>query len=589
MSERKIKFDYPMLTVVGTAARHSLTDSRLRKIVAISPDEYLFQFDRANQKADENLYFEWIISVNPTTFRILPWQNDVPRSGHDSHFAELLDHHLVGAKVVSVECLDLERIIEFAFEKKDYSGKFKSYRLIAELMGKYSNLILVDEEEKIVESHKPVHSYQSRIREIRPGKKYIYPPRQDRVPAKILDEDEWNAFLDSANPDENIADKILETFSGMSPGWSEVVCGGAEIPTDAIFSGLDRESREKLHRSFNDSFHKVDSGIPLDGSLPSDYIQVLINDFNAAIANEKFNLSFSRIHRLIDKRYKRLKSMRSALEKDLEKASNSDKYRKKADMIIANMYRHTAGSKSLEVDDWENPGNIIMLEVEPEIPLNQQANKLYQRYRKLKRTNDIAGNRLKAVNAELVELDDLIARLDGSGDLAGLRDVTDECIYMGLIEPDEAGFFDADKSGKNKNRQAKSGKVVGKRYRSNDGFVIVAGTSDKSNDALRRMARPDDMWLHVRDIPGSHVYILAASREIPDTTLREAAMVAVFHSKAKDGSNVPVDYTRAKYVTPISGAGLGKVNFRRERTIRVTPDESRIEMMKLLMGDERDS
>ncbi len=174
--------------------------------------------------------------------------------------------------------------------------------------------------------------------------------------------------------------------------------------------------------------------------------------------------------------------------------------------------------------------------------------------------------------------------------MGAIEGVREQCALHGLIIPSGRKASARQKRGKGRRsegeqlRPGERVEITSHRYRSNDGFLILAGTGDRSNDALRRMSHPEDTWLHVRDIRGAHVYIVTRGREVPDTTLKEAAMVAAWHSKAREGSNVPVDYTRAKYVTQIAGSKPGHVTFRRERTIRVTPDEKRIEMMRLMAG-----
>jgi predicted ribosome quality control (RQC) complex YloA/Tae2 family protein len=215
-----------------------------------------------------------------------------------------------------------------------------------------------------------------------------------------------------------------------------------------------------------------------------------------------------------------------------------------------------------------------------------QVENLYQRYRKLKRTNEIARDRLRMVESEVEELDTILEPLEDASDDDELQIVHEQLVLHGLIPSSVDKPARKSQKRRGATRPGELIDISAHRYRSNDGFLILAGKGDRSNDALRRMSRPHDLWLHVRDIPGSHVYIVTRGREVPKTTLLEAAMVAVWNSKARESSNVPVDYTLAKYITPIPGSGPGHVRFRREHTIRVTADEQRIASMRLMAGDE---
>lgn len=576
--------DYSTLKVIGRVARESLVGARLRRVDALEAGEIILSFDRFGME-DSPEFDRWLLSADARQYRVHPWPEEIPDSTTSSHLVDVMSHHVAGARVTDVDVTPLERIINFHFLRREYTGEEVEYRFIAELMGKHSNLILVDSENSILASFKPVHSYQSRVREIRAGKEYQPPPPQQRIEPREFSPDEWRDFINSAEPGENIDDLIARTFHGMSLASARAVCDRAEISPETPAESLTDDKAVRLKESFTQTLQLIDEGIPLTGEPPDNFVLRVAADFMERAEDIEIDRSRTEITRIIDRRRKKLRSLEKGLSKDLEKAERADEYKKKADLLLANIHQAVLGQDQLTVDDWETGGEVV-LSLDPYLTPQAQAEKWYERYRKLKRAQDIAKERKLGVHAEGEELTKLEERLAEASSVDEIHDIREQCILHGLICPVKK----KEEKGREKKRPG-LGRLAGisaKRYRSNDGFLIVAGTSDNANAALRRASSPDDIWLHTRDIPGGHVYVITRSREVPDTTLKEAAMVAAWHSKARNGSNVPVDYTRAKYVEPIPGGRVGKVRFRRERTIRVTPDEKRLEMMRMMAGEESD-
>jgi len=579
------------MTVMARLAREALVGARLRRVIGLRGGEVLLEFDLPVTEENQGTFATWLLSAHPTLFRVHPWLEPIPPRNHPTHLVEVASHHIGGAKVIDVEVTRFERIITFQLRRRDYSGEEMSYRLIAELMGKHSNIILVDSADTILASYKPVHSYQSRAREIRAGKKYVPPPMQDRIVPRDFTPAEWKDFLDSADPMIPIHDHLAATFQGMSPTWSRAVCVMAGVDPELPSSRLEERDGEKLREAFVKSLELLKAGDPLTGENRPDFARRVAAEFTSRAEKLDLERKRSELGSLLDRRRKKLESLKTALNRDLGKAERAEEYKRKADLLLGNLFKIIPGKAWVEVDDWET-GRTARLDLDPHVSPQIQVENLYQRYRKLKRTEEIASERLRMVQAEAEEVGSIAASLAIAVTLEEMHEIRDRLVLHGLLLPEKtAGARKAKEKagGATSAPGARPGELVdisAYRYRSNDGFLILAGKGDRSNDALRRMSRPDDMWLHVRDIPGSHVYIVTRGREIPDTTLREAAMVAAWHSKARDGSNVPVDYTRAKYVTAIPGSGPGHVRFKRERTLKITPDQTRIEAMRLMAGDE---
>jgi len=595
--------DYCTLNVIGRVARDLLIGARVTKISGLPSGDILIAFDRyhvyASKKSEtdplpdeyksvsNSEFNNWLISADPRQFRVHPVDDKFPAQTEQSHLVEVLSFHLSGAKVEDVSVVPLERVISFSFSRREYTGEINEYRLIAELMGKHSNIILVDSTDNILATHKPVHSYQSRVREIRAGKPYKLPPRQDRIEPREFNDSDWSDFVKSAGVDVTVDDHIARTFHGMSIGWARVVAITADVDPEKPAADINPGESEKLRDALSDTTKIVHECHPLTGESRINFTRRVSLDFTERAEDFEIDRRRKDLMKVIEKRRRKLKALGKGLSRDIERAGKAENFKKKADLLLANLHNVQPGDENLDVEDWET-GEKMSIDIAQHLSPQLQAENWYKRYRKLKRTQDIAAERKSVVCAEQEELELLSNRASEASSLDDIHEVRGQCILHGLISVREKFRSNRDKS---KRQQAATKPVIGSairslRYRSNDGFLIVAGLNDRANDALRRASSNEDIWLHTHEIPGGHVYIITRGKSVPDTTIKEAAIVAAWHSKARDGSNVPVNYTKAKYVTAIAGGPSGKVTYRRERMIRVTPDEKRVEMMRIMAGSD---
>lgn len=583
----KAIMDYSTLTVIGNVAGEVLSGARLRRTVGLESGDIILVFDLHETKSDRGEFSSWLISADPKLFRIQGWPDEVPQKNVPTHLVEVMSHHLDGARVDSVKVTPFERIITINFIHRDYTGEENEFRLIVELMGKHSNIILLDGNDMILASRKAVHSFQSRIREVRAGKVYRSPPKQDRIEPTEFDKADWRNFLGSACIDVELDNHFVSTFHGMSLNWAHGISFRAGVADEVKVPELSPEDAEKLRLAFIESLKLMRDGLPLTGETPENFVRRVSLDFYERAEDFALDRARLKIMKIINRRRKKLQALGKGLIKDIDQSGKADVFKKKADLLLANMHRVIPGIDRIEVTDWESGENVV-LNLDTILSPQLQVERWFKRYRKLQRTHKVAMDRRTAVVAEEEELTKLEVELASASSIDEINYIREQCVLRGLIAPHE---FKA--KGQDKRRVDRKGhrpgdrfRISTNRYRSNDGFLIIAGTNNLSNDALKRSSSPEDIWLHTRDIPGSHVYIITRGKKVPDTTLKEAAMVAAWHSKAREGSNVPVDYTKSRYVTPIPGAPPGKVRFKRERTIRVTPEEKRVEMMKMMAGGD---
>ncbi len=583
----KAVMDYSTLTVIGNVAGEVLRGARLRRTVGLESGDIILVFDIHGTKSDRGEFSSWLISADPKLFRIQGWPDEVPEKNFPSHLVEVMSHHLDGARVDSAKVTPFERIITINFIHRDYTGEENEFRLIVELMGKHSNIILLDGDGTILASRKAIHSFQSRIREIRAGKVYKPPPKQDRIEPTEFDKSDWRNFLGSAGIDVELDNHFVSTFHGMSLNWAHGISYRAGVADEARITELSPDDAEKLRLSFIESLKLMRDGVPLTGETPENFVRRVSLDFYERAEDFALDRARLKITKIINRRRKKLQALGKGLIKDIDQSGKADKFKKKADLLLANMHMVIPGIDRIEVTDWESGENVV-LDLDTILSPQLQVERWFKRYRKLQRTHKVAMDRRTAVVAEEEELTKLEEKLASAASIDEINYIREQCVLRGLIAPHEIKAKGQDKrrADRKGHRPGNRFRISTNRYRSNDGFLIIAGTNNLSNDALKRSSSPEDIWLHTRDIPGSHVYIITRGKKVPETTLKEAAMVAAWHSKAREGSNVPVDYTKSRYVTPIPGAPPGKVRFKRERTIRVTPEEKRVEMMKMMAGGD---
>lgn len=579
--------DYSTLTVIGNVAGEVLAGARLRRTVGLESGDIILVFDLHETKNDRGEFSSWLISADPVLFRIQGWPDKVPQKNVPTHLVDVMSHHLDGALVDSVKVTPFERIVTIYFIHRDYTGEENEFRLIVELMGKHSNIILVDSDGMILASRKAIHSFQSRIREVRAGKVYRPPPKQDRIEPTEFDKADWRNFLGSAGIDVELDNHFVSTFHGMSLNWAHGISYRAGVAAEARVTDLSPDDSEKLRLAFIESLKLLRDGIPLTGETPENFVRRVSLDFYERAEDFALDRARLKITKIINRRRKKLRALGKGLMKDIDQAGKADVFKKKADLLLANMHRVIPGIERIEVTDWESGENVV-LNLDTILSPQLQVERWFKRYRKLQRTHKVAMDRRTTVVAEEEELTKLEEELASAASIDEINYIREQCILHGLIAPREIkAKGQAKRHGDRKgHRPGDRFRISTNRYRSNDGFLIIAGTNNLSNDALKRSSSPEDIWLHTRDIPGSHVYIITRGKKVPETTLKEAAMVAAWHSKAREGSNVPVDYTKSRYVTSIPGAPPGKVRFKRERTIRVTPDQKRVEMMKMMAGGD---
>ncbi|QQK80585.1 fibronectin/fibrinogen-binding protein [Salicibibacter cibi] len=492
-------------------------------------------------------------------------------------FCRMLRKNLEGGFIRGIEQDGLERITTLHIEGTDEIGDRENKRLIMELMGKHSNLLLIDNDDKIVECMKHVPASVNRYRTLLPGRAYEAPPDQQKKNPLEADEDTVLRTLDFNQG--KLDRQLVQQFTGMSPLLAKEIVHRAGVGekqrlvdsfmemmdamkdfhlqptivydgTKEFFHAIDlthKEGKKEVFSSANEMIFAF-----YEGKADRDRVKQRAFDLERFIRNQR-NRN--------EKKLEKLKETAEQAEKDLEN-------QKLGELLTAHMHTIRPGDSVAEVTDYyDEEAPTIHIELDPEKSPADNAQAYFQRYNKAKNAGKAVKKQRQGALREIDYFDSLLQQLDSieSKDIADIRE-----------ELEEGGYLKAKPSKKQKKKQQKPSLD---RYESSEGIDILVGKNNKQNEYLTgRLARRSDTWLHTKNIPGSHVVIRAEA--FNDETLEEAAGIAAYYSKARESGSVPVDYTLIRHVKKPNGAKPGFVTYDEQKTVFVTPDVDTVRKLK---------
>lgn len=498
-------------------------------------------------------------------------------------FCMLLRKHLIGGKIHDIYTLGFERILVVEIEAKNDFGELEIKKLYAEIMGKHSNVILTKENGVIVDSIKRVSLDMSRVRTILPGMRF------ESLPTDKIDFNESHAeisaFIARHFSDAKISKALVDAIQGFSPILAKWICSKLELDPNQLVSSLSQTDFEKLEAVF--SFIKAPFKNDLKGFLFIDALGLpkrvyYLDDLDPTLTHQSFGTLYEAVDKFFSrtnrehKMHQRTNSLKKTLALRVERyrvklskqslelidAEHADQSRQLGDLIIANNYLIEKGMNRVEVlDYYVDPPLMRTIELDTRLDAIENAQLHFKKYAKLKNALLELRKQIDETTKEVLYLENVLTLLNNAEDSKIVEDIRNELVTGGYVK------------GKVSAKPKKVVKFTFKQYLSTDGMDILVGKSSLQNDQLTtKIASNKDMWLHTKDIPGSHVIIRTEGLAPTEKTLYDAAMIAAFHSKAKDSSNVPVDYTLIKNVSKPSGSKPGMVIYVGNKTLYVTPD-----------------
>ena len=507
-------------------------------------------------------------------------------------FCMLMRKHLGGGKLLSIRQDGLERILYFDFECMNEIGDMVKVTVAIEIMGRYSNIILISGEGRIIDAIRRVDAEMSRERMILPGMTYILPSKPEKISFLYSEKEEIREKLFSLH-NNDLSKCLVSTFEGISPLFARE-CVDRASGKDMTLEDLDEATFDKLCDYIFSEREKLLSG-KCDFTVLTDENNNL-KDFCFTDIKQYGNLmtskSFSTAGETLDKFYSerdnsnRLKqrsadmikflsntseriSRKLALQREeLRECDLKDDLKLKGDLINANIWRLEKGQKKAVLENYYDDNKEIEIALDERLSPAQNAQKYYSEYRKSVNAEIKLTELIEKGEKELIYIDSVLDSL--------MRSTTENEVLLLRQELAEQGYLRL-KGGKQKPPK----ELPPMEFVSSDGFKILVGRNNKQNDKLTlKTAEKTDIWLHTKDIPGSHVIICAEGNEVPENTITEAAVLAAYHSKGKNSAQVPVDYVEVRFVKKPAGAKPGMVIFTNNRTLYIRPDEEIVGKLK---------
>ena len=518
-------------------------------------------------------------------------------------FCMLLRKHLQNGRIVSITQPGLERILRFEVEHRNEMGDLCTHCLVVEIMGKHSNIIFLDDSDTIVDSIRHVSSLVSSVREVLPGRPYFIPDTQSKKDPLSETREGFMSVLDNGHMD--VAKLLLRSYTGFSTVVAQELAHRAQLTQDRSAALLAPAEKEALWEQFRDLILQIrekkftpvmycrrgegqTAGAPAEFSLVrlghyADCIEVpyespsaLLEDFYA-----RKNL-YTRIRqRSADLRH----IVQTILERDVHKydlqcrqirdTEKREKYKIYGELLNAYGYSVPAGAESCQVLNYYT-GENIRIPLDPTLTPQQNAQKYFDRYARMKRTNEALTRLTAEVSAEIEHLRSIQNALEFSttdGDLSQIRREMEE---SGFLRRKYTGRRDSRSDSRKGRSRTPQSKPL--HYISSDGYDIFVGKNNTQNDEITfHMADSRDIWFHANDMPGSHVLLKSGGRsmdELPDRVFEEAAALAAYYSSGRQQGKVEIDYLERRNVKKPSGAAPGFVVYYTNYSILAKTDIS---------------
>ncbi|KHE71517.1 NFACT family protein [Halobacillus sp. BBL2006] len=577
-----MSFDGIVTRAITNELNEKIQSGRIMKIYQPTDTELIFTV-RAQRKNHTLL-----LSAHSSYARFHLTEDQYSNPKEPPMLCMLLRKHLVGGFVENIEQEDMERIVKFRVRTRNEIGDETVKTLIIEVMGKHSNILLIDENQgHILDSIKHLPPSQNRHRTIMPGQPYKLPPEQGKISPLDLEPDDLIRKLDfnAGKMDK----QILGVVMGFSPMITKEIAYQAKLGGPDAYKEAYAQVRERvvnhdyepqvnlgereqfyvlpLHTFSEDTEQFTSISEMLDayysGKAERDRVKQQAGDLYRFLKNER------------DKNVRKIKKHHHTLKK----SESAEEYQRLGELLTAHMHMVKNGDAQVTVVDYYDPDQAERtIELNPNKSPSENAQNYFQTYQKLKKSKQVVQQEIKKAEDEIQYFERLIQQVESARE-QDIEEIREELREQGYMKKKPS-------AGKKKNKPAKP---APESFISSDGTQIYVGRNNKQNEYLtNRIANKSDIWLHAKDIPGSHVVI--RDENPTEDTLFEAAQLAANFSKSSKSSTVPVDYTQIKHVKKPSGAKPGYVIYDHQQTLFVTPETSFVKKLRKLAKEKsRDS
>ncbi|HHW32204.1 MAG TPA: fibronectin/fibrinogen-binding protein [Clostridiaceae bacterium] len=613
-------FDGIVTKCVVNELKDKIIDGRIEKIFQPESDEILINIRAKGRN------YKLVLSANASYPRIHLVRESKENPSAPPMFCMLLRKYLSNGRIIDIGFHDYERIVTISVESANEMGDLSEKKLIIEIMGRHSNIILINNQNKIIDAIKHVDAEISSVREVMPAREYILPPSQNKLsPDAIRSENFLNYFLGiHLNGPEHLessdettlpaykntmpvdvdsvfsgitsvsAEKyLLNNIKGFSPLLCREICHRAGIFEKTSMASLSNTELINLKEALSGLLTEISEGkfspcIIYDNTYGSDsykkpidfhcvkmtqyshveYLssisEALDNFYTQKDAAERLRQKKSELYKVLHNSIERCNKKISLQQEKLRDVSDREKLKLYGELLTANIYNIPSGVDKVALNNYYSENwDMIEIPLDPNLSPQQNAQKYYKQYAKAKSTYINTSKQLEESLSELDYLESVSIMLENCSSLQEIDEIRQELIEQGYLVSGRKNKYSLNKKD-NPSRPM--------HFVSSDGLDIYVGKNNKQNEILTlKTSSSKDIWLHAKNIPGSHVIIKHTGRNIPDKTLEEAAMLAAYYSKASSSSNVPVDYTTVKNVKKPKGLKPGMVIYENYKTIIVNP------------------
>ena len=585
-------FDAGMLACMVHEIRTIALGGRIEKVMQPERDEIILQLRSTeggkrlliNAGAGPRMSFTDLTRENPAQAPM---------------FCMLLRKHLTGARLADIRQEGFERVVTLEFDTRDEMGFACTRRIVAEIMGKYSNLIFTDGDGKIISALKTVDFTTSAQRQVLPGMRYELPPPQDKDNPLEVDFDRFAELYNAENPEKPLDKFILSRFCGIS---ATVAREMAVIATRHTDTPLRYATPEEAWRGFDAVISRIKEGnyaptMVFDGGQAVEYAFCPLTQYQAPVETRPYDSASgmldayfetrdkeSRIRqraadvlRLLTNAESRIKKKLDIQRGELADCEKADIHKKYGDMITANLWQLSRGMKQAEITDYEvwdeerEEYGTVVIDLDERLTPSANAQKYYKKYAKARNAKVELAKQIELGEAELAYIYtvfDALTRAETANDLAEIRDELYRSGYASRMK----GYAAPKKQ---------PAPTVAK-FKTTNGYLVLCGKNNLQNEHItHKLADRNDYWFHAKGVPGSHVVMVTNGEEPDAQDFTDAASIAAHYSKAAGGAQIPVDYLLVRHVRKVPGAKPGFVTYHTNWTAYVTPDAERIAGMRV--------
>lgn len=539
-------FDGFVTSAIVYELNQTLRGGRIEKIYQPLKDELFFQISANREK---HVLF---ISSNSSNPRLYLTEEKSQNPVNPSPFCMLLRKHLIGGRITEIRQHGSDRVIEFIIVSSNELAVKEKKRLIVEIMGKHSNIVLIDDNSgTILNAIKHVSFDISRERQILPKLIYEYPPTQGKIPFFEISENTFDInniqgiskaarieITQSTSP----LSKIMEMRDRIAQGNACPIIYYDDNNKPVEFYALSLSEYEGAKSRTFESVSKM---------LSSYYSQ--------RDSSNRMNQKSADLLKTLKQNIDKLSLKKQRLLEDMEKAKKGDTWKLYGELLTANLHNINGGEESVTLTDYYTNQDVT-IKLDTMLSPSENAQVYYKKYNKSKTALEEKSKQLKDTEESLTMLDSYLTYVNNGETPEDIDEIRDELTALGYLR-------------KRKNQPTKKQKkATFLKFQISDGFTVMVGRNNKENDELTmKKAESHDIWMHTKDIPGSHLILFTGRKHPPEKVILQAASIAAYYSKARESQNVPVDYVKVKHVKKPSGAKPGMVIFTDNKTVYVNP------------------